>query len=236
MANIKVLCAEDDRLMRLEMKEKMTAKGWEVIEAANGEEAFVIYKECRPDVVILDVDMPKRSGLEVLQLIRINDLQTPVVIYSSLTEEKDLKNGLYHGAQVYLIKNYSVALLLEQIERLIGRTASSVVKLTDNVTYDFAKAELCIGEQRQKLTMLESKVFAILCKNKNRLSPREVLLLAGWNSTAYNYESQLNKVIRKLRKLLMRENQVKIILDKGNGYWLKTEEGYTHLMMDNCWD
>ena len=63
-----------------------------------------------------------------------------------------------------------------------------------------------------------------LCKNKNRLSPREVLLLAGWNSTAYNYESQLNKVIRKLRKLLMRENQVKIILDKGNGYWLKTEE------------
>ena len=79
-------------------------------------------------------------------------------------------------------------------------------------------------EQRQKLTMLESKVFAILCKNKNRLSPREVLLLAGWNSTAYNYESQLNKVIRKLRKLLMRENQVKIILDKGNGYWLKTEE------------
>ena len=72
--------------------------------------------------------------------------------------------------------------------------------------------------------MLESKVFAILCKNKNSLSPREVLLLAGWNSTAYNYESQLNKVIRKLRKLLMRENQVKIILDKRNGYWLKTEE------------
>ena len=169
MAIIKVLCAEDDRLMRLEMKEKMTAKGWEVIEAVDGKEALVKYKKYRPDIVVLDVNMPKRSGLEVLQLIRVNGL-------------------------------------------------------TDNITYDFAKAELCIGEQRQKLTMLESKVFAILCKNKNRLSPREVLLLAGWNSTAYNYESQLNKVIRKLRKLLMRENQVKIILDKGNGYWLKTEE------------
>ena len=211
MAIIKVLCAEDDRLMRLEMKEKMTAKGWEVIEAVDGKEALVKYKKYRPDIVVLDVNMPKRSGLEVLQLIRVNDLQTPVVIYSSL-------------AQVYLVKNYSVALLLEQVERLIGKTASSVIGLTDNITYDFAKAELCIGEQRQKLTMLESKVFAILCKNKNRLSPREVLLLAGWNSTAYNYESQLNKVIRKLRKLLMRENQVKIILDKGNGYWLKTEE------------
>ena len=219
MAIIKVLCAEDDRLMRLEMKEKMTAKGWEGIEAVDGKD-----KKYRPDIVVLDVNMPKRSGLEVLQLIRVNDLQTPVVIYSSLAEEKDLKIGLCQGAQVYLVKNYSVALLLEQVERLIGKTASSVIGLTDNITYDFAKAELCIGEQRQKLTMLESKVFAILCKNKNRLSPREVLLLAGWNSTAYNYESQLNKVIRKLRKLLMRENQVKIILDKGNGYWLKTEE------------
>ena len=224
MAIIKVLCAEDDRLMRLEMKEKMTAKGWEVIEAVDGKEALVKYKKYRPDIVVLDVNMPKRSGLEVLQLIRVNDLQTPVVIYSSLAEEKDLKIGLCQGAQVYLVKNYSVALLLEQVERLIGKTASSVIGLTDNITYDFAKAELCIGEQRQKLTMLESKVFAILCKNNNRLSPREVLLLAGWNSTAYNYESQLNKVIRKLRKLLMRENQVKIILDKGNGYWLKTEE------------
>ena len=191
----------------------MTAKGWEVIEAVDGKEALVKYKKYRPDIVVLDVNMPKRSGLEVLQLIRVNDLQTPVVIYSSLAEEKDLKIGLCQGAQVYLVKNYSVALLLEQVERLIGKTASSVIGLTDNITYDFAKAELCIGEQRQKLTMLESKVFAILCKNKNRLSPREVLLLAGWNSTAYNYESQLNKVIRKLRKLLMRENQVKIILE-----------------------
>ena len=141
MAIIKVLCAEDDRLMRLEMKEKMTAKGWEVIEAVDGKEALVKYKKYRPDIVVLDVNMPKRSGLEVLQLIRVNDLQTPVVIYSSLAEEKDLKIGLCQGAQVYLVKNYSVALLLEQVERLIGKTASSVIGLTDNITYDFAKAE-----------------------------------------------------------------------------------------------
>ncbi len=61
------------------MKEKMTAKGWEVIEAVDGKEALVKYKKYRPDIVVLDVNMPKRSGLEVLQLIRVNDLQTPVV-------------------------------------------------------------------------------------------------------------------------------------------------------------
>ena len=56
MAIIKVLCAEDDRLMRLEMKEKMTAKGWEVIEAVDGKEALVKYKKYRPDIVVLDVN------------------------------------------------------------------------------------------------------------------------------------------------------------------------------------
>ena len=86
------------------MKEKMTAKGWEVIEAVDGKEALVKYKKYRPDIVVLDVNMPKRSGLEVLQLIRVNDLQTTVVIYSSLAEEKDFKIGLCQGAQVYLVK------------------------------------------------------------------------------------------------------------------------------------
>lgn len=224
MADIKILCAEDDSLMRLEIKEKMTIRGWEVIEAANGQVAWEKYKEFQPDVVILDVDMPKRSGLEVLQLIRVNDLQTPVVIYSSLAEEEDLKIGFTNGAQVYIIKEYSVDLLLAQVERLTACLKTSVVTLTERIKYDFAHAELYIGDRQEKLSMLESKVFAILCKNKNKLSPREVLLQAGWNSTAYNFESQLNKVIRKLRKLLMNENQVKIVLDKGNGYWLKTEE------------
>ena len=180
MAIIKVLCAEDDRLMRLEMKEKMTAKGWEVIEAVDGKEALVKYKKYRPDIVVLDVNMPKRSGLEVLQLIRVNDLQTPVVIYSSLAEEKDLKIGLCQGAQVYLVKNYSVALLLEQVERLIGKTASSVIGLTDNITYDFAKAELCIGAV--SYTHLYSKIrshIRIQVIFMNRLMKQTGFLFGG---------------------------------------------------------
>ena len=77
-----------------------------------------------------------------------------------------MKIGLCQGAQVYLVKNYSVALLLEQVERLIGKTASSVIGLTDNITYDFAKAELCIGEQRQKLTMLERRYLPYCARIK----------------------------------------------------------------------
>lgn len=195
MANIKVLCAEDDELMRLEMKEKITAKGWEVVEAADGEEALKKYKECQPDVIILDMDMPKQMGLEVLQLIRVSDLQIPVVIYSSLAEESKLQSALDCGAQIYLIKNYSVDLLVTQVEKWIKPKETAVLTLAQGVTYDFSKAELCISEQHTKLSMLENKVLDILCKNKNKLSTREVLLKAGWDKTDNNLELQLNKVI-----------------------------------------
>ena len=225
MANIKVLCAEDDELMRVEMKEKITAKGWEVVEAADGEEALKKYKECQPDVIILDMDMPKQMGLEVLQLIRVSDLQIPVVIYSSLAEESKLQSALDCGAQIYLIKNYSVDLLVTQVEKWIKPKETAVLTLAQGVTYDFSKAELCISEQHTKLSMLENKVLDILCKNKNKLSTREVLLKAGWDKTDNNLELQLNKVICRLRKLLGETDQVEIILDKGKGYWLKTRNG-----------
>ena len=211
--------------MRLEMKEKITAKGWEVVEAADGEEALKKYKECQPDVIILDMDMPKQMGLEVLQLIRVSDLQIPVVIYSSLAEESKLQSALDCGAQIYLIKNYSVDLLVTQVEKWIKPKETAVLTLAQGVTYDFSKAELCISEQHTKLSMLENKVLDILCKNKNKLSTREVLLKAGWDKTDNNLELQLNKVICRLRILLGETDQVEIILDKGKGYWLKTRNG-----------
>ena len=58
MNGIKILCAEDDRLTRLEIKEKLETMGWEVIEAVDGVEAFEKYKSCNPDLIVLDVDMP----------------------------------------------------------------------------------------------------------------------------------------------------------------------------------
>ncbi len=112
MEKVQILFAEDDTLTRLEVKEKMEEKGWEVIEAEDGIKAFERYEDYKPSLVILDVDMPGRTGLEVLQLIRTRDQDTPVIIYSSLTSEKDLLAGLRCGAKVYLVKNYSVAILI----------------------------------------------------------------------------------------------------------------------------
>lgn len=170
MEKVQILFAEDDTLTRLEVKEKMEEKGWEVIEAEDGIKAFERYEDYKPSLVILDVDMPGRTGLEVLQLIRTRDQDTPVIIYSSLTSEKDLLAGLRCGAKVYLVKNYSVAILIAQAESLLSdKQEAETISLAKNVTYNLISSVLIVGEQAIKLTMLENKIFTLLCKNPNKL-------------------------------------------------------------------
>ena len=220
MEKVQILFAEDDTLTRLEVKEKMEEKGWEVIEAEDGIKAFERYEDYKPSLVILDVDMPGRTGLEVLQLIRTRDQDTPVIIYSSLTSEKDLLAGLRCGAKGYLVKNYSVAILIAQAESLLSdKQEAETISLAKNVTYNLISSVLIVGEQAIKLTMLENKIFTLLCKNPNKLIKRELLLKAGWDSDEARFELQLNKVIRRLRFVLSPVASIEIVTDKGNGYW-----------------
>ncbi len=220
MEKVQILFAEDDTLTRLEVKEKMEEKGWEVIEAEDGIKAFERYEDYKPSLVILDVDMPGRTGLEVLQLIRTRDQDTPVIIYSSLTSEKDLLAGLRCGAKVYLVKNYSVAILIAQAESLLSdKQEAETISLAKNVTYNLISSVLIVGEQAIKLTMLENKIFTLLCKNPYKLIKRELLLKAGWDSDEARFELQLNKVIRRLRFVLSPVASIEIVTDKGNGYW-----------------
>lgn len=214
--------AEDDALTRMEVKEKMEAKGWRVIEAADGIEAFDRYEEYHPDLVILDVIMPGRTGLEVLQLIRTRDQDTPVIIYSSLGSENDLLAGFRCGAKVYLVKNYSVDVLVAQTETLLRKREDvGVLSVAEGVTYDVVSSVLTVGGESVKLTKLESRVFVLLCKNPNKLIRRDLLLKAGWDSDEFCLELQLNKVIRRLRVLLSSATSVEIVTEKGFGYWLE---------------
>lgn len=79
-----ILYAEDDSMTVMEVQEKLENNGYEVIVAYDGNEALEKFIACKPDLIVLDVDMPGKDGLEVLQFIRLQDSQTPVIIYSCL--------------------------------------------------------------------------------------------------------------------------------------------------------
>ena len=96
-----ILYAEDDSMTVMEVQEKLENNGYEVIVAYDGNEALEKFIACKPDLIVLDVDMPGKDGLEVLQFIRLQDSQTPVIIYSCLIDEEKQIKGLEWGANVY---------------------------------------------------------------------------------------------------------------------------------------
>ena len=219
-----ILYAEDDSMTVMEVQEKLENNGYEVIVAYDGNEALEKFIACKPDLIVLDVDMPGKDGLEVLQFIRLQDSQTPVIIYSCLIDEEKQIKGLEWGANVYLLKNYSPTLPLAQIQRCIARSGEEVIRLSKQVEYDFSACNLRVSDVVYHLTMLENKIFSILCKNRNTLVAREDLLKAGWNSQAPNCSLQLNKMVSRLRKLLKGDHSVYILTEKPLGYWLKIEQ------------
>lgn len=219
---MKVLFAEDDDLTVCEVKEVLEEAGFEVIVAKDGGETLKKYEETQPDVIILDVDMPVYNGFDVLQRIWVIDQRTPVIIYSSLKDEAHIIEGFDNGASVYLLKDYTPAAVVTQVKRCLNKVSDGVIELSEHVCYDIARDLLIIGEQTEKLSKLESKIFLILCKNRNKLTSRKLLLTVGWYGDDSSYHLQLNKIINKLRNLLKSTDEVSITTDKGNGYWLIT--------------
>ena len=117
MEKLKVLYAEDDPLTVMEVAEQLEERGFEVIVATNGTEALKLFRERQPNVVLLDVDMPGHNGFEVLQIIRLTDHYTPIVIYSSLGDEANQMRGLESGAYTYLVKNCAPAVVAAQVSK-----------------------------------------------------------------------------------------------------------------------
>lgn len=132
MEKLKVLYAEDDPLTVMEVAEQLEERGFEVIVATNGTEALKLFRERQPNVVLLDVDMPGHNGFEVLQIIRLTDHYTPIVIYSSLGDEANQMRGLESGAYTYLVKNCAPAVVAAQVYNCLSKNGSDKICLGEN--------------------------------------------------------------------------------------------------------
>ncbi|MDE7374039.1 MAG: response regulator, partial [Odoribacter sp.] len=115
---LKVLFADDDWVIRQEVCKALADEGWDVIEAQDGKEAWEKFQQTSPDVVVLDIDMPEYNGLEVIQFIQSIDLHTPLILYSSLMSEKELKKRVRFNFQFRLIKDYAPSFLVYVIKQM----------------------------------------------------------------------------------------------------------------------
>ena len=217
---IKILYAEDDFLTREVVAERLEQEGYSVVLAKNGKEAWTEFQKNSFNAVILDVDMPIYNGYEVAGLIQSENLQVPLIFYSSLANVDNIKQGFNNGAKVYIVKSGDIEELVVKLNSVLRDNSSRLCYLTEQVYFDTLTYRLNIYGKEKVLQNVEGKILAVLCKNPNQLVKKDLLLEIGWNSTDINWDKQLIKVISKLRKTLEDCNEIDIRSDTQKGYWL----------------
>jgi DNA-binding response OmpR family regulator len=117
-----VLCADDDEDILALVTLRLTRAGYEVLQATDGAQALELAHERRPALAVLDVMMPRRTGLEVLQELRADEatLGIPVILLSARAQETDVEGGLVAGANAYLAKPFRAAELVEKVGELLA--------------------------------------------------------------------------------------------------------------------
>lgn len=203
----KVLIVEDDEAMRAGLKDGFEFEGFAVTLATDGEAALSLWKARRPDLLILDVMLPKLSGLDVCKRIRREGSRTPIIMLTARGQEIDKVMGLKIGADDYVTKPFSFLELMARVGAVLRRsTPGGDRELTlssfGDVTVDFRKGQLMKAGKKVELSARELRLLEFFIAHRGEVLSREVLLREVWGHSNES-EMQTRTVdmhVAKLRK------------------------------------
>lgn len=228
MDKIRILLAEDELALAHIVRESLEQENFEVILCSNGEQAFQKYIECKPDILALDVMMPRMDGFEVARNIRLKDKTTPILFITARSQPKDVVAGFESGANDYLKKPFSVEELIVRIKVLMSDNRllqKPKLKKEENfsignISFNPNKNTIHQGIDTWQLTSRESDILKLLCQQEQDVLPRRSLLKAVWGDDSFFNARSLDVYITKLRKRLEADPNVQIINIRGVGYRL----------------
>lgn len=226
---MRILIAEDEKDLHHLLKKRLENQKYTVDACFDGEEALDYLAAADYDAVILDIMMPKKNGLQVLQHIRNRKKNTPVLLLTARDSVEDRVAGLDAGADDYLIKPFAFEELLARIRVMLRKNSSAetktnVVKIAD-LTVDLNTQKVYRGDKEISLSSREFSILRYLCMNKGIVLSRDKIEEHIWN---YDYAGGSNVVdvyIRYLRKKIDEGFSPKLIHTvRGAGYVLREEE------------
>ena len=205
IASRTVLVVDDEPMVREVLAHYLTHDGFTVVEAVDGEEAVAKLDECAPDLVLLDLMLPKKHGLEVLRHARsISDV--PVILLTALGDEKDRVAGLELGADDYVVKPFSPREVAARVKSVLRRASGPSAPVTlsfGEVTVDLDRRRVERAEAEVELTRLEFDLLAFLVSHPNRVVSRDELLQNVWDSSAeWQDPATVTVHVRRLRQKL----------------------------------
>lgn len=216
---MRILYVEDEKFLAEAVKHNLEKNKLDVDLAFDGEEGMNMAMLDIYDVVILDVMLPKFSGLEILKRMREKKVETPVIMLSALSEVDDKVNGLNTGADDYLAKPFKTAELLARINAVVRRPA----KIRDEVL-EFSGLSYSMGEKTlngEALTAKEASIIAELMRTPGKIVKKDYLLNKIWGGDAYGEDNYIEVYMSRVRKLLKKlGSKAKIVTVRGLGYKL----------------
>jgi two-component system KDP operon response regulator KdpE len=206
MNSATILVVDDEPQIRRVMRATLTAQGYEIVEARDGQEALEKMKE-KPDLVILDMNLPVMDGLEACRAIRASS-NVPVIMLTVRSAEKDKVRALDAGADDYIVKPFGIQELLARIRAALRRSPSgepeNVVSAKD-FAFDFESREVTAQGKAVHLTPKEFDVLKELVTHRGKPISHRRLLQAVWGPD-YGEETELLRVvINQLRKKIERD-------------------------------
>ena len=220
----KILIADDEGSLRDALGIILRHAGYEVRMATDGAQAVELFMRERPDLVVLDVMMPRLSGFEVCEALRAISPDVPLLMLSAKGAVDDRRNGLRAGADDYVVKPFDDEELLLRIEALLRRreqaagaaaTSPKMIPTTiGNLTIDPLRCEVRVDDEAVALTPKEFQILALMADSPGRVFTRDDLIEALWGE---EYESSNISIPVYIRRIRM-----KIEPDPSNPVHLKT--------------
>ncbi|MDO6852327.1 response regulator transcription factor [Cellulophaga lytica] len=219
-----ILLAEDEITLGQILKESLETRDFAVQLCHNGEEAYQLYQTTRPDVLVLDVMMPKKDGFTLAQQIRKSDDETPIIFLTAKSQTHDVVMGFNTGGNDYLKKPFSIEELIVRIKNLLNNRKASNKNneiLIGRYKFNPKKQTLQYREEKKEsLTSRESQLLSHLARHKNDTINRNVVLDQLWGNSDFYSARSMDVFISKLRKRLSKDTSVKIVNIRGVGYKL----------------
>ena len=221
----RVLVVEDDEAIADVLRRSLRAEGHEVMSAGDGAEALTLSEEFVPDLVVLDLGLPRLDGIEVCRRLRAES-DVPILILTARTETDDRVQGLDSGADDYLPKPFERAELLARIRALMRRRpprgSASIVIGDLRINPD--TREVARGERTIELTNREFELLEYLARNQKLVVSRERLLEDVWGYDPFEQTNTIDVFISNLRRKLEEGGEQRLLHTKrGAGYVLKAD-------------
>jgi two-component system OmpR family response regulator len=222
MAALRILVADDDEAICDTIEDALHLAGYLTMRARDGQMALDRVRSDRPDLVILDVNMPKLDGFEVLRKMRSLSITTPAILLTARHEREDAVTGLKLGADDYVKKPFGLEELLLRVAAVLRRVngESDSALVCGTISLSVARHEVVCAENDIDLSPTEFRLLEYLMENKNRVLTKQQILDAVWGIDFDSSTTVVETFISYLRKKMSPEIDNMLVTVRGIGFKL----------------